>query len=370
MTIFTLGAVLRTDTFKSILPQVSARRKRGLPVLHVLTIIEGVTTGQTKSNGPVGGADFSRLLGVCQNLRFEPHDIAHQLDERGRYEVELNREFPFLIKLFHYSSRHHTRGPTWHERLELFLPLDGSTRFRMGDHEAELAPGELLVVDNFKLHHVVDFPGFDTRAIVISFMPEFVYSLGSPSHDYMFLLPFYPRSDRQPHRLRPADAAAPPVYEALAKLLPRFFSPKHEKLRQAGCKAILLTLLYHLSEHCSRSKVSHWEFVREQQRALRLKPLFEHINHHFSSKLTVSDAAQMVHMSLPQFMKTFKKVAGTTLVAYLNHVRLSTAARLLNETALTIAEIANEVGFSDQSYFDKQFKRAFGCSPKQYRSRE
>ena len=76
----------------------------------------------------------------------------------------------------------------------------------------------------------------------------------------------------------------------------------------------------------------------------------------------------MVHMSLPQFMKTFKKVAGTTLVAYLNHVRLSSATRLLNETALTIAEIANEVGFSDQSYFDKQFKRAYGCPPKQYRS--
>jgi AraC-like DNA-binding protein len=329
-----------------------------------------VTTSRSKSNDLLRRADFSRLLEACENLRFEPHDIAGQLDERGRYEVELNREFPFLIKLFHYSSRHYTRGPTWHERLELFLPLDGFTRFRMGNYEVELAPGDLLVVDNFKLHHVVDFSGFDTRAIVISFMPEFVYSLGSPSHDYMFLLPFYPHSEQQPHLLRPADAAAPPVYEAIAQLLQRFFSPKNEKLRQAGCKATLLTLLYYLSEHCSGSKVSRWEFVREQQRALRLKPLFEHISHHFSHKLAVSDAAHMVHMSLPQFMKTFKKVAGTTLVAYLNHVRLSTAARLLNETALTIAEIANEVGFSDQSYFDKQFKRAFGCSPKQFRRRE
>lgn len=283
--------------------------------------------------------------------------------------MELNREFPFLIKLFQYSSQHHTRGPTWHERLELFLPLDGSTRFRMGDKQVELAPGDLLVVDNFKLHHVVDFPGFDTRAIVISFMPEFVYSLGSPSHDYMFLLPFYAGSHKQPHVLRLADAASSRVYAATAKLLERFFSPENERLRQAGCKAFLLALLYHLAEHCSKSRVSHWEFVREQQRALRLKPLFEHVSRHFSHKLTLPEAAHMVHMSQPQFMKTFKKVAGTTLVAYLNHVRLSSAARLLHETALTIAEIAGEVGFSDQSYFDKQFKRAFGCSPKQFRLR-
>jgi AraC-like DNA-binding protein len=331
---------------------------------------EHVMSGKTKSNAPVPHANFDCLLAVCKRLRFEPHDIARQLDHRGRYQVELNREFPFLIKLFHYSSQQHTRGPTWHERLELFLPLDGPTRFRMGDKEIELAPGDLLVVDNFKLHHVVDFPGFDTRAIVISFMPDFVYSLGSPSHDYMFLLPFYPASEKQPHALRRNDASSGPAFEAIAKLLQRFFSPENERLRQAGCKAFLLALLYRLSEHFSDSRVSHWEFVREQQRALRLKPLFEHIRHHSSHKLSVADAARMAHMSLPQFMKTFKKVAGTTLVAYLNHVRLSSAARLLSETALTIAEIASEVGFSDQSYFDKQFKRAFGCSPKQFRSRE
>ncbi len=325
-------------------------------------------SGKTKWNKPACQASFGCLLDVCKNLRFEPHDIARQLDHRRRYQVELSREFPFLIKLFHYSSQQHTRGPTWHERLELFLPLDGATRFRMGDKEVELAAGDLLVVDNFKLHHVVDFPGFDTRALVISFMPEFVYSLGSPSHDYMFLLPFYPGSEKAPHVVRREDAASSFIHKAIAKLLLRFFSLENEKLRQAGCKAFLLPLLYHLAEHCSKYKVSHWEFEREQQRALRLKPLFEHISRHFSHKLSVSDAAHMVHMSLPQFMKTFKRVAGTTLVAYLNHVRLSSAARLLSETALSIAEIAHEVGFSDQSYFDKQFKRAFGCSPKQFRN--
>jgi AraC-like DNA-binding protein len=311
---------------------------------------------------------FTSLLEVCRRLRFEPHDIAGQLDERGRYEVELNREFPFLIKLFHYTSRHHTRGATWHERLELFLPLDGRAHFRMGDREVELMPGDLLVVDNFKLHHVVDFPGFDTRAIVISFMPEFVYSLGSPSHDYTFLLPFYSKSEKHPHLLRPGEAPASSAFQAMALLLERFFSEDNQQLRQAGCKAHFLTLLYHLARHCSNSEILKWEFVREQQRTMRLKPLFEHISVHFAEKLTVADAAGVVHMSQPQLMKTFKKVAGTTLVAYLNHVRLSNAARLLKETAHSIAEVANEVGFADQSYFDKQFKRAFGCSPKQFRS--
>ena len=51
----------------------------------------------------------------------------------------------------------------------------------------KLGPGDLLVVDNQKLHHVVDHPRLDTRVIVVSFLPELVYSLGSSSHGYAFL---------------------------------------------------------------------------------------------------------------------------------------------------------------------------------------
>ncbi len=304
---------------------------------------------------------------VCRQLPFEPHDIASQLDDRGRYEVELNREFPFLIKLFHYTSRRHTRGPTWHERLELFMPLDGETHFRMGDQQLLLGPGDLLVVENFKLHHVVDFPGFDTRAVVISFMPEFVYSLGSPSHDYAFLLPFYSKATDGSRLVRASEPGSAPVYLALASLLERFFSEEDRPLRQAGCKAFLLTLLYHLGKQATSSDLMNWEFVREQERARRLNPLFEHISRNFAEKLSVAEAARLVHMSQPQLMKIFRKAAGMTLVAYLNHVRLSNAARLLRETVHSIADVASGVGFADQSYFDKQFKRAFGCTPKEFR---
>jgi hypothetical protein len=175
-------------------------------------------SGQFRQDG------FSTLLKTCSRLRFEPHDIAMQLDARGHYRVELEEEFPFVIKLFRYTSRQHTRGATWHERLELFLPLDGVVRFRMGDQEVQLNRGDLLVVDNLKLHHVVDFPGFDTRVIVISFLPEFVYSLGSPSHDYAFLLPFYSKVERRPHAIRANDKVAGQVHAALAQLVDCYFT--------------------------------------------------------------------------------------------------------------------------------------------------
>ncbi|MEO8425552.1 MAG: AraC family transcriptional regulator [Verrucomicrobiota bacterium] len=321
------------------------------------------------SQKSAASAAFAVLQETAGRLPFEPHDIAAQLDARGRYDVRLDKEFPLLIKLFRYTSRRHTRGATWHERLELFLPIDGPARFRMGEQEVELQAGELLVVDNLKLHHVVDFPGFKTRVVVISFLPEFVYSLGSPSHDYAFLLPFYSKVERRPHVLRAGDAAAPEVHGALARLLECYFGGAAKPFFQAGSKAFLLELLYHLAAHFRASEVVKWEFVRQQERSLRLKKLFDHINARAAEKLSVGAAARLVGMSAPQFMKTFKQVAGMTLVAYLNHVRLANAARLLRETNRSIADIADAAGFSDQSYFDKRFKRAFGRTPKEFRAR-
>jgi AraC family transcriptional activator of pobA len=308
------------------------------------------------------------LLKTSGGMRFEPHDIAAQLDVHGHYSVDLDKEFPLLIKLFHYSSKNHTRGATWHERLELFLPLDGSARFRMGEQEIELQPGDLLVVDNFKLHHVVDFPDFDTRAIVLSFLPEFVYSLGSPAHDYAFLLPFYSKLDRLPHILRLGDPDAAAAYDVLGQLLKCFFAPVRHRFYQAGCKAYLLELLFHLTRRFDSSELLQWEFLRQQERSLRLKKLFDHINSHPAEKLSVDSAARLAGMNVPGFMKTFKQVAGMTLVSYLNHVRLANAAKLLRQTIRPIADVASEAGFSDQSYFDKQFKRAFGQTPNEFRA--
>ena len=307
-------------------------------------------------------------MATAARLRFEPHDIASQLDGRGHYAVKLDEEFPLLIKLFRYTSKRHTRGATWHDRLELFMPLDGPARFRMGEQEVELQPGDLLVVDNLKLHHVVDFPGFDTRVVVISFMPEFVYSLGSPSHDYAFLLPFYSKVERRPHVLRAGDANAPEAQDALIRLLECYFAGSKKPFFRAGAKAFLLELLYHLAAHFRASELLKWEFVRQQERSLRLKKLFDHINAQAAGKLPVSAAARLVGMGGSQFTKNFKQVAGMTLVAYLNHVRLANAARLLRETDRTIADIADTTGFSDQSYFDKRFKRAFGRTPKEFRA--
>ena len=312
-------------------------------------------------------SSFANLCELAGEFRFEPHNISDQLDQTGHYDIQLSAEFPFVIKLFHYTSRQHTRGLTWHERLELFLPLDGPARFLMGNQEVTLAAGDLLVVDNLKLHSVVDFAEFNTRAVVISFMPEFVYSLGSPSHDYAFLLPFYSKIEAQAHILRGTDDLAGSVYAALTELLRCYFRREKPLYFQAGCKACFLQLLYYLACRFHESEVARAEFLRQQQKSQRLRKLLDHLSQHYAERMTVAAAARLANMSQAAFMKLFKQVAGMTFVAYVTRVRLTRALPLLRETDLTIAEVAGRVGFSEQSYFDRRFKKQFGVTPLGYR---
>jgi AraC-like DNA-binding protein/mannose-6-phosphate isomerase-like protein (cupin superfamily) len=312
---------------------------------------------------------LARLRAACARLPFEPHDIAGQLDRRGRYAVELDREFPLSIRLFRYTSRRHTPGTTWHERLELFLALEGEVRLRVGRHDLALAPGDLLLVGAMQPHGVTDFPGFDARVVVTSFLPPLVAGPGSTSHDQAYLLPFCVEAGAPPRVVRRNEPAASPAALALARLVECFFGAGRP-YREAGGKAYLLELLFHLARHFGGSPQLQGEVVRQQRRALRLRGLLEHIREHHSERLSVESAARLAGMRPSQMRKTFKRVTGMSLLQYLSHVRLTRAASLLRESELTIAEVAMEVGFVDQSYFDRRFRREFRQTPSAFRARQ
>jgi AraC-like DNA-binding protein/mannose-6-phosphate isomerase-like protein (cupin superfamily) len=305
------------------------------------------------------------LYEVAKNLKFEPHRIS--MDPTGRYNEPMDRNFPFFIRLFHFHHRDFTSAPSWHERLELFIPLDGPLRMRMGNRVAELGAGEILIVDNLKLHMVADTPAPDTRVIVVSFLPEFVCDGSTRSLDHVFLLPFYTRLAEEIHVVRNRTPFLPQMYEAMAKLLQCY--AERNSYFQAGCKVYFLELLYYLAQHFRMANMRRSELVREQEHAATLQPVFEFVADHYAQPVTPNQAASMVNLRSPQFMKLFKKVAGMTFVSYVTLVRLSNAVPLLRETSLSIGEVAKQVGFADQSYFDRRFKTTFEQTPRIFRSK-
>lgn len=96
--------------------------------------------------------------------------------------------------------------------------------------------------------------------------------------------------------------------------------------------------------------------------------LDQYISTNYPNKITVCELADLFHMSESNFYLLFKKNFGISPMAYVNNYRLSMASLLLHDPELSIGEIAERVGFCDQFYFSRCFKKMFSVPPGKYRT--
>lgn len=87
----------------------------------------------------------------------------------------------------------------------------------------------------------------------------------------------------------------------------------------------------------------------------------------YTDPLTITEISEAVGLHPNYAMNLFKKTFGTTLIDYLTNHRISHAQRLLATTDEKIVEIAFASGFSSISRFNDAFRRACGCTPREYR---
>ena len=96
--------------------------------------------------------------------------------------------------------------------------------------------------------------------------------------------------------------------------------------------------------------------------------VIEYLFFNFSQEIPLSYLADMVHFSDSHLSKTFKKETGTTISEYIARMRCRHAAQLLRNTELSVQEISNYVGYPDNNYFVKVFKKQYGVTPTAFRS--
>lgn len=98
-----------------------------------------------------------------------------------------------------------------------------------------------------------------------------------------------------------------------------------------------------------------------------VKKALEFINNNLSAKITLSDVAESAFVSNCTLTTKFKKELNLTVQEYIQTQRLFKAVQLLKNTKMSVAQISEKLGFSDQFYFSKCFKTKFGLSPREYR---
>jgi AraC family transcriptional regulator len=99
----------------------------------------------------------------------------------------------------------------------------------------------------------------------------------------------------------------------------------------------------------------------------KLQKVLSYIDERLAEPVGVRDLASQVHMSPFHFARRFKQAVGTPPHAYITHVRIERAKRLLAGTNLPLIEVATRVGYRTQAHFTGVFHRYVGTTPRAYR---
>ena len=100
-----------------------------------------------------------------------------------------------------------------------------------------------------------------------------------------------------------------------------------------------------------------------------LRDLQAYISSHLDGDLTIDRLAEASHMSTRNLCRVFKQEIGSSIGGFVRATRLDEARRLLQDTALDVAQIARRVGCKDESTLRRWFMEEFRISPSQYRER-
>lgn len=95
----------------------------------------------------------------------------------------------------------------------------------------------------------------------------------------------------------------------------------------------------------------------------------EFIRANYKKKITLQDISKVVYLSPYYLSHIFKKETGSTILEYLTKVRIEEAKRLLENSDQSTTQVAFEVGYPDQSYFCKVFKKIEGISTSEYKEK-
>lgn len=270
-----------------------------------------------------------------------------KVDSVSKYEIisPLAKGFPLSIKFYGSGGK---PTPHWHEHLELLYFTSGGRDVIVDGKSYSAEAGDLIIVNGGQIHSFVDKRD-DAGYYCILIYPDFFRDI---DFEGTHLATFVPKD-----RL---------VGECINEIY------KEASDGAVGSDMLMKSAAYRLIAHLERSYAVEHLTERDQAKKAatlsRLNTILEYVAENYNRPLSTKDLAAILYVSEGYFCRFFKSATGKSAVEYINEYRIKRAVALLENTDLTLSEIAEQVGFEDASYFSRAFRKIKGESPSSYRS--
>lgn len=251
----------------------------------------------------------------------------------------------------------------WHEEMEIIKVQSGRGWFCVDGVWYQANEGDVFVLRPFVMHSINKFENSDMSIDAIVFN---LRMMGGEEVDICTLKYFAPLlNDKHsvPCIIRPADNGYASFEQCLTAVLN---SDEEADGAELDVKSNLYKMFYYIY---SNRLINVKPNVAEDKRCYTVRRALEYIRTEYMNEISVEKIAKHCGYSEFYMMKLFKQFTGCSCVDYVNNYRLTIAGRQLKDTDDEIANIAYQVGFNNVSYFNRQFKKQYNTTPKEFRKR-
>lgn len=113
--------------------------------------------------------------------------------------------------------------------------------------------------------------------------------------------------------------------------------------------------------------------IRKENRnygaSLKVEKVIQFMHQNINSRVNLVELAEMVELSPTYLSRVFRETTGYSVIEYFNKIKIDKAKEFIIEGDKKVKEIAGALGFTDEFYFSRTFKRVEGVSPSEFYSK-
>ncbi len=290
---------------------------------------------------------------------------AHNISQFSFGQVRSLHNESYVKSYFHPIENYlpyHT-----HDFYEINIVYGGEGKHIFGNREMLTRKGDVFIIPPYVKHGYSSSGDLNVYHILLSnlFLAEFSAILKNMrGYGLLFNLePMLREHTDSAFYLRRSDIR----FESLSTYIDMIEEQAGERESyEAEKTAQVLSLIGALSKAIYKLKPIEADSLPHKH-ALGVIEGIEYIEEHFNEKIDVASAASKSALSYTTFLRYFKKITGVTPTAYQLSCKIKNAVNLLLNTGDTILKIALDCGFYDSSHFIKEFIRAKGIPPSNFR---
>lgn len=251
----------------------------------------------------------------------------------------------------------------WHQDIELVFVTEGSLFVDLCETTFTLQKGQLLFLNTNILHYMKKITEQNCSLITIVFDYELV--AGSSESIFMkrYIAPLLQCQNLNYIIFSTEVAWQKNCIDHFQKVCSLFIEEPPAFL--FTIREQLSYIFYHIIQNCQQALTSPSDYNRIDYQ--RTKQLLEYIHSQYNQAISLETLSLSANISQRECFRCFEKILHTTPTAYITKYRISIATSLLQNTTLSITEIAFSVGFNSSSYFSKVFKEYMEITPLYYR---